>query len=132
MLSVAVSNPQICDLDQMADNVNPVWLRNCTRDPNCTQLTCQSDGELENFFSTVIFTDMSCRSPLPAVRMMFIQDDGEVRTDALVTEPRVVTSTNRVIGGVLAIVVFAQSTVGHSINITVCNSCISVTITIIT
>ena len=133
MLSVAVSNPQVCDLDQMADNVNPDWLRSCTRNPNCTQLTCQSDGELENFFSTVIFTDMSCL-PLPAVRMLFVQDNGEVGTDTLVTQPQVVTSTNRAIGGVLAIVVFAQSTVGHLINITVrlrnCRN--SVTIIIVT
>ena len=133
MLSVAVSNPQVCDLDQMADNVNPDWLRSCTRNPNCTQLTCQSDGELENFFSTVTFTDMSCL-PLPAVRMLFVQDNGEVGTDTLVTQPQVVTSTNRAIGGILAIVVFTQSTVGHSINITVrlCNCRNSVTIIIVT
>ena len=118
MFSVAVSNPQSCDLDEMADNINPVWLRNCTRDQNCTQLTCQSDGELDNFFSIVTFVDMSCL-PLPAVRMIFIQDDGEVGTDTLVTQPQVVTSTNRAIGGVLSIVVLAQSTVGHSVNITV-------------
>ena len=102
----------------MAANVNPVWLTNCTRDPNCTQLTCQSDGELENFFSTVTFTDMSCL-PLPAVRMMFLQDNGAVGADTLVTQSQEVTSTNRAIGGALSIVVFAESRVGDSINITV-------------
>ena len=102
----------------MADNVNPVWLTNCTRDPNCTQLTCQSDGELENFFSTVTFTDMSC-SPLPAVRMMFLQDNGAIGADTLVTQSQVLTSTNQAIGGALSIVVVAQSRVGDSVNITV-------------
>jgi hypothetical protein len=117
----AASNPQVCDLDQMANNVNPGWLTNCFRSPNCTQLTCQAIGDLGNFFSTIVVTDMSCLT-LPAVRMAFIQGDGEVGSDILVTQPQVVTSRNRAIGGVLSIVVLAQSTVGHSVNITVKNS----------
>ena len=105
----------------MANNVNPDWLTNCIRNPNCTQLTCQADGELENFFRNVTFTDMSCLT-LPGVRMVFMLDDGRVGTDVLITEPQVVTSTNHVIGGFLTIVALAQSTASHSVNITVRSS----------
>ena len=115
---------QTCDLDQLANNVNPNWLRDCTRNPNCTQLTCHADRELENFFGSVTFMDMSCLI-LPAVRVVFAQDNGGVGIDILVTEPQVLTRTNHGIGGVLTIVVLAQSTVGHSVNITVRNSCLS-------
>lgn len=110
----------MCDLDQMAENVNPDWLKNCTRDPECTQMTCQAGRELANFFSTVTFTDMSCLT-LPGVRMVFFRGDGSVGTDVLITEPRVVTTTNHVIAGQLTVVVFAQSTPGRSIDITVRN-----------
>ena len=121
LFPAAASNLQTCALDQMANNVNPDWLTNCTRNPNCTQLTCRAEGVLENFFSSITFTDMSCLT-LPGVRMVFMLANGRVATDTLVTESQVVTSTHPGIGGIFMIVVLAQSTVSHSVNITVRSS----------
>ena len=112
---------QTCDMDQMANSVNPNWLRDCTQNTNCTQLTCQTNGVLENFFGSITFIDVSCLT-LPAMRIVFTQDNGREGPNILVTESQVVTSTNHGIGGILTIVVVAQSTVGHSVNITVRNS----------
>ena len=120
IVTVPTSNSQSCDLDQLATNVNPDWLSNCHRNLNCTQLMCQAEGELENFFHRIIFTDMTCLT-LPAVRIAFAQNNSGVSSDNLVTTSQVVTSTNHAIGGVLSIVIFAESTIGHSINITVRN-----------
>ena len=104
----------------MADNVNPDWLQNCTRNPECSQMTCQANGELTNFFSNIMFMDMSCLTT-PGVRMVFFQYDGREGVDVLVNGSQVLTSTNHAIGGQLTIVVLAQSKASHSINITVRN-----------
>jgi hypothetical protein len=52
--------------------------------------------------------------------MTFIQGDGEIGRDILVTDEQlVVTSTNHLTGGILAISISAQSTAGESVSITV-------------
>ena len=57
----AVQRPEQCPgLDDLATNVNPTYLTNCVRDENCTQVACQTDEELRNVFTSIMFTPSPC------------------------------------------------------------------------
>ena len=119
-LVVSIQNQDTCDLDQIANNVNPGLLRSCNRDVNCTQLTCLTDGILKNS-SSFKLTVESCSTP-PGIRIELVDDDGNVSVNQLVTEPMVVTDNSSDVIFIVTVLfdfaVFFDSTTS-SINITV-------------
>ena len=83
---VSAQNQETCeDLDELITNVNPALLNNCFRDSSCTQVTCQTNKQLENFFASVTFLLVPCETP-PGVMIMFFGDYGNALYQTLVVD----------------------------------------------
>ena len=106
---VSAQNQETCeDLDELITNVNPALLTNCSRDSNCTQVTCQTNGQLEDFFASMNLMLIPCEIP-PGVVIVIFDDDGAVLHQASIVYSAVLGANNRLLGTV-ALHVLIQST----------------------
>ena len=76
IVSAAQRQEQCSGLEDLARNVNPVFLANCVQESDCTKVTCQTREDLRNFFTAILFTPLPCL-PRPGVRIQAL-DRGNV------------------------------------------------------
>lgn len=83
------------DFDDLRRNANPEFLDNCVTDSNCTQLSCQCDSNLANFFNSVKFIPVQCAIPSGIHIELTDPEDGvTVLVAETYSSPETVTSSN--------------------------------------
>ena len=108
-LAASAVNQQTCDgLDQLINNTNPDLLSGCARDSNCTQMTCQPNGDLALAVSSITLELKPCEMQ-PGVNLTVLQTAGGALIDQLITSPTQITSSLMSIGSA-NISVFVNST----------------------
>ena len=71
-------------------NTIPTLLTKCEMDEGCTFVMCQAAGEFANYFSTLTLTLEPC-GVNPGVKIDFLQKDGTMVFNELVTASTVIT-----------------------------------------
>ena len=92
--AVFAQNQDTCaDLDDLRTNVNPTLLSECSRNSDCTQVVCQTTGELETLFSSTSFTLMPCETP-PGVLIELFDTNGNSSFQFLIIDSVVIRGGN--------------------------------------
>ena len=99
------------DFDDLRRNANPEFLDNCVTDSNCTQLSCQCDSNLANFFNSVKFIPVQCAIPSGIhIELTDVADGVTVLVAETFSSPGTITGSNFVGNVTLNIHVAVPST----------------------